>query len=271
MKKENKQTTKTTLSKGQLARDKHFTDLCYDTIEQPFYNFLQYNQWLYENVDLTKTEIDYINNYFFDFNVNPANFERKFHRVLSRALPTYHQLKNMELQDDIYKYTNNSYTRTIVNKTLNNLSSNGSGTNTQTNTNNGNVKNTGTQKNNGSSSQNTQTANKTLPMSVDDEGFDNLFNWSGASNVNENNTNGSSTDNTTTENTTIDTSSNTINGNTTNTLSNITNNDFNGTENYEQTNGLIVDIVKNIWAYLISKKAIDYLIEELKQCFILIY
>ena len=255
----------------QKIRDKLFIDLCYDNKEIPFINFLQYNQWLYENVDLTKNEIDYINNYYYDYKVDPTNFERRFQRVLSRAIPTFKQLKSIELQDDIFKITNNSYVRKITTDTLNNLSSNGTNTNTTTNTNDGNIKNTGKAIGSNKTTNNSQTANKTLPMSSDNSGFDSLFDWEGASGVSEvNETDNNNTSNTT-ENTTIDTSKNTINGNATNTLTNITNNNFNSEEKYEQTNGQVVGIVKNIWTYLVAPKAIDYLVGELEKCFILIY
>ena len=260
------------LRDNQIHRDHLFTDLCYDDLkEMPFINFLQYNQWLYEGVDLNKNEIDYINNYFFDFNVNPTNFERKFHRVISRALPTYKLLKAHEIQDDIFKITNNDYVRHLTTKTLGSLTSDKTGTNKQTQNGSNNNTFTGKTTDTATSNNNNKTANKTLPMSSDSSGFDSLFDWEGASGVQESDTNTDSSDTTNTNNTTVDTSTNTINQETVDKLKNITNNDLDTWETMDNRNGNTVDIINNLWLYLIKPKAIDWLINELKKCFILVY
>ena len=272
MKQEITKIAKRGLRENQIKRDKLFTDLCYDDLkEMPFINFLQYNQWLYENVDLNKNEIDYINNYFFDFNVNPTNFERKFHRVLSRAIPTYKLLKANELRDDIFKITNNDYVRHLTTKTLGSLTSDKTGNSKQTSNGTNNNTFTGKSTNTGTSENNTQTANKTLPMSSDSSGFDSLFDWEGASGVDESNVNGNTSDTTNTNNTTVDTNTNTINAETVDKLKNITNNDLDTWETMDNRNGNTVDIINNLWLYLIKPKAIDWLINELKKCFILVY
>lgn len=272
MKKEITKTAKKGLRENQIKRDKLFTHLCYDDLkEMPFINFLQYNQWLYEGLDLNKNEIDYINNYFFDFNVNPTNFERKFHRVLSRAIPTYKLLKAHEIQDDIFKITNSDYVRHLTTKTLGSLSSDRTGTNTQTSNTNGNSTLTGRVTDSANGNTNAKSAAKTLPMSSDSDGFDSLFDWQGASGVNENDTNTETSSTTNTNNTTVDTTTNTINAETVDKLKNITNNDLDTWETMDRRDGNTVDIINNLWLYLIKPKAIDWLINELKKCFILVY
>lgn len=145
-------------------------------------------------------------------------------------------------------------------------------------------------------------AEKTLPMETTGSDFDDIVDWSnGGTGISQNNNTGSGTTNTdgTIKDTTTVSNNNeedttgkekvTDNGSHSNDVSGttsfsetITDQDSrdlrdlaNGKNDEYETlsvnEGQAVELIKNVWNYLVSPKAIDYLISNLEPCFILVF
>ena len=175
-----------------------------------------------------------------------------------------------------------------------NVSSTGS-TNTQED------KSTTTQTTN-STNATAKHAEKTLPMETTGTDFDEIVDWSnGGTGISQNKNTGSGTTNSGTVIKDTATGSKKDNedstGNETVTTNGSHSNDVSGTTSFSETitdqdsrdlrdlangkndeyetlsinEGQAVDLIKNVWNYLVSPKAIDYLISNLEPCFILVF
>lgn len=272
----------------QNRQDLHYKLKVLD-INEPvkFHEYLAVNPTLYDGVDLDKGTVDYLNQYFWDYELYPRDFQRKYIVKLKRAVSIYNNLKKIELNDEIFNITNDSYVRNLVTEATNNLERTGGK--------NATSKTTGTIKDDGeiTSSENVTTQNqastqnqgttkqaaKTLPMKSGGAGFDNVVNWNtGASGI-EQNSNNSSTNETnngsaTRNNSEEDTSTRTYNTQITDEditrLSDLGTSTGKDHETLEVRRDLVVDIVDRIWNYLVAPKAIDYLTKELSSAFLLV-
>lgn len=241
-----------------FARDVYESD-----IEQNYFIFLGNHPTLFQEfIDtgfLTITEMNYINEHFHDYNVDPRTFENEFKRAMRESLPRYNNLKSIELIDEVFDLTDDNYTREIVSQRATHLAQNGTNTSNQTGSetqsNNGTNNTTGTNK----------QANKNLPMQSLGNGFDNIVSWNnGASAIGENH----NTVNNTTSNSL--TGSSTINKQDANALLSDGTDNGNTKETYNR-HGNPVDHIDKIWQYLLKPKAIEYLTSALSVAFILVY
>ena len=211
--------------------------------EQDFFYFLGNHPYLYEEFInsgfLTNAEMNYINEHFYDYNVDPIRFENDFKRAMREALPIYNLMKKKEVDDELFELFDDKYTREIYSKATSQLASNG------TNTKTGNNGNTETVKN----------ANRQLPMESDGRTFDGIINWNnGASEIAQ----------------TASTGSQTINETDINALTSSTNNNGNSTETYTRE-GNPVEHLTRIWNYLLKPKSINWLTSQLAVAFELVY
>ena len=276
-----------TLTENQKKQSDEFKDLCYSkTREQLFAYYVSWHPNLYAGVNLDKSTIDYINNYFYEYKVDSVNFHRHYLNALRHATPIYNNLKAIEFNKKVFDIITNKTVRKLAKTAIDNIQENG--------TINKNRHDSGTITDSGSVKQNTsenQTNNKTinesndsrnatkqLPMKADGN-FDDLFNWAGASNVNE-----IIDENENTENATMSNTANamTYTGNTRTLATQITNEDTNALtkiqnavgndkETLETIGDQGVELIEKIWNYLIEPKSIDYLIGELEEAFITVY
>lgn len=276
-----------TLTENRERQSKAFEQLCFGKTEQKFSQYLSWRPGLYDGVDLDSATIEYINLYFYDYEVNPVEFYNHFRSALMKAVPIYNNLKAIELNKRIFDITTNKNVRKITNDTLNDITKDGTinklrkdrgtiedvGTGTDTSTTSGN------ETMRGSGSKTSQQANRQLPMNINSEGYEELFTWDkGASQISENRdetdnsetTNNSSTGSSTSTTNLTKTYNLDISNDDTNTLKELGNIKVNTKDKYEEVGQQAVKLIKNIWDYLVEPKAIDYLVNELKNCFILI-
>lgn len=315
------------LMENQMKQDKHFRDVALENIpECKFSVFLGMRPRLFDAVDLDTGTINYIKDYFWEYNVNPAHFEHHFITKLKRVCAVYNNMKAIEFHDKVFDITTDKYVRQLITEATNELARTG-GKNAKTK-NTGTIKDTSSEHEDGSNSitygktesetisKNIDTANdgfdittadtnrkqavKNLPMQT---GHVNMspnqdLDWEkGASGVQQNkahDTNrvdfnsGTHTeeDNTVTNrasgtdrgtNNSSRTGSNDrvidteVNYEDATTLRDLGSNAGEDNETLEITRGQGVELIQKIWNYLLAPKALDYLVEELQTCFILVY
>lgn len=217
---------------------------------QKFSEFLSWHPCLYDGVELDKATIDFLNNYFWDYSVKPQEFERKYLQALRRATGIYKNMKAIELVDQVFDITTNETVRQYTRQAVNELSQTGNVTSNSTSTNSQTV----------TDDSNTKTAQKTLPMNSEGD-FDELFEWDGGSGISE----------TRDEDESRTSGSGSINSTDTRNLLDLGNQDINDKETIKIVGDQAVKLVSNIWNYLLAPKAIDYLVNELEKCFVLVY
>ena len=275
------------LSENQKIQDELFRDISYGEPRQKFCYFVGKHPRLYDGVDLDMATINYINNYFYDYYLDPRDFERHFILKLQRVAPIYNNLKKIEFDKRVFDITTNySFTKSVENIT-NDLTRDGTLSSVRgenmTITDNGTVaeNGSGTSRENVSSDSesNSRKADRQLPMQSNGDDFDDVVNWDrGASAIGENRDESNSSE-TTNANTT--TTNNTITNNTTTRRGNITKDDtqnlkelanrtLNNKNDYEAVNKQAVELIKKIWNYLVEPKSLDYITSELETCFSLI-
>ena len=275
------------LTTAQRQQNKTFIDDCYADREQLFAYYISWHPKLYEGVDLDSATIDYINNYFYEYKVNPKDFDRHFLNALRHATPIYNNLKAIEFNKKVFNITTSKRVRKITEDTTNNIKENGTHTKEQGQhgsiTDNGTIANTfaGTQnvETEEENSNDSKTANRKLPMQTNGQSFDGQFGWgAGASDISETKTNGgatgaSETKNNSTENTqttNIRSTNTEIESEDRNNLTRLAEMALNNKETEEEVGAQAVELILKIWNYLILPKSIDYLIKELESSFILI-
>ena len=207
-----------------IPRNKHIREKIYaDNVQglnkrEKYYDFLSDHPTLWDGVDLDQATIDYVNNFFFDYDVNPWKFERYFIQRLRHSVAIYNKLKSIELQDKIFDLTDNETVRHLTTKTTDQLNNeknsnktiNNTGDTTTTNSNN--TKSTGgtttttegtsqddsTNKTIVDGTTDTIAAQRTLPMNTSgDSNIDSLKDWSYGSSASESKTDDDSTTTTT--------------------------------------------------------------------------
>ena len=240
-----------------------------------FSEYLSITPTLYDGVDLDKGTIDYLNNWFYDYSVYAADgkFERQYLNNLRRSVGIYNNLKSIELCDRIFDITTNQSIKDATVKTIDRLKSDRTLNKTGSNTTN----DTGT-----TTTGNTQkytpvtdvrTAVRNVPMNSKGT-FDEMFDWDelGATQVTEQKNNGgtdvTTNDQTVTDNTQSKTVLDTQDVEKLKQLNDIANK---SKEYNSAVNGQVVGLVSNIWDYLVTPKAIDYLVDQVEPSFILVY
>lgn len=237
-----------------------------------FAEYLGINPTLYDGVQLDKATIDYLNNFFYEYKLNPYNFERRYLNNLRKSVGIYNNLKGIELSDKIFDITTNTSLRDTTLKTINRLKTDRSLDTDSTTTTDSTGERTDSNSNKFTPNGNSKVASRVVPMNSKGD-FTELFDWAehGATQVQETRTSGGS------DVTTDDGSSKTSDNSKTvldstdiekiKTLNDIANS---GKEETSAINGQAVALVKNIWDYLITPKAIDYLTDALEPSFILV-
>lgn len=277
----------TNLKENQRIQNQLFKDLCYGTTRQKFWHYVGTHPRLFENVDIDNATIQYIIDYFYDYNIDPSNFERHFIAKLKKVSAIYNNLKAIEFNKKVFDITTNDSVRNIVNDATNELTRDGTLQSIRNDT--GTIRNQGTVNESGrntanettesDSQTNSKQAQRNLPMQSTGTHFDGLFEWGkGASNINENDDSGSSNeDRELTENTNRDTTSNytqtlgtQIAKNDINKLEELAKSNTTNKDKYKAVNRQAVLLIRNIWNYLIEPKSIDYLVSELEPCFSLV-
>lgn len=277
-----------TLSQNQKNQSDEFRDLVLGTRAQLFGEYLGWRPNLYNGVDLERPAIDYLNNYYWDYEVNPKNFHNHYLNALRKATPIYKNLRLVEFNDKIFDITTNQKERDFWSKITDKVDKDGTTTSTRkdTGTINDTATSTGHETSNETGSSESKDKNKTknaekqLPMQTTGTTFNEIIDWSkGGSGISENRVNNKN--NTQTQNNTVsDTTGNATNIRTLDTE--ISKNDIDkliqlndmlkhDTDNTSEVNGQAVDLIKKICDYLVMPKAIDYLTEQVKDCFILVY
>lgn len=240
--------------------------------EMIFAEFLGICPRLYDGVDLDKATIDYLNNTFYEYKLNPESFERRYLNNLRKATGIYNNLKSIELTDQIFDITTNTSFRDTTLKTINRLKSD------RTLDRDGDTITDGTNNTKTSDSSRftpntiSKAASRVVPMNSKGS-FDELFEWEehGATQVQETRNSGG-TDSTQNDGTTTaaDHTKTTIDQTDVEKLKSLNDIANTGREETSAINGQVVTLVKNIWDYLITPKAIDYLTDALEPSFILI-
>ena len=273
-----------------------------------FCDFQNECNYLYDDITIDENTINFINEYFKFYDIDVKYFYDEFRNTLRLILPRYYQMLKLEIDNDVTKiYNNIKFKRfcsaitddTIQNKINKNnkditYNENYTGDNnvsenaTNTNTVNGNTTNSGNSNTNIDSDE--RNANKQNPLSNEADDFDELFNWETSTEINEN-VNEENTRTTTSNNETrtqTDNGSNTLTRETTDEVNrNYAQNDINkahedlrkiakGLKDDEEItteiNNLIVENINKIVDYLFkNNRASDYLINNLKKCFVSVY
>lgn len=206
-----------TLRQNKRFQSKQYADTMCGTHEQLFGEYLLYNPQLYEGVDLDSATIDYLNNYFYEYHINPVVFERRYIRSLLGATSIYNNLKAIELNDGIFSKVGNETVRHLIENHLQHTAQNGTtnditkntGDTTTDNSHNdmsddtGNIKTdttlsdtktgTGTIKDEETNhnkrdydmENGSKTANKIAPQRISGDGFEDQFNWNSATDIHE--------------------------------------------------------------------------------------
>lgn len=248
------------LIKNRKEELKHLKKLVYQNYgEQLFIDFLMYNIHLYDGLSIDNETVDFINNYFYLYYVDPEYFLINFRNELQLNLSSYYLLLKNEMREEILNISNNrQYVRLATAeidkkiKTLNESIKNKYNSESETKEDTTNI-------------TKNKSANKVNPMSIEANGdFDDLFNWDTSTSIDEDNgTNKSNTTNTFTEN------SKNIND-----KKHIIKNIADGLKDTsiltEGATMLVVDAINTISNYIINdnNKARYYLIKKLKPCFI---
>ena len=273
-----------------------------------FCDFQNECDYLYDDITIDENTINFINEYFKFYDIDVKYFYDEFRNTLRLILPRYYQMLKLEIDNDVTKIYNNirfkRFCSAITDDTIqnkinknnkditynenytgnNNVNENG----TNTNTINGNTSSSGNSNTNIDSDE--RSANKQNPLSNEADDFDELFNWETSTEINEN-VNEENTRTTTSNNETrtqTDNGSNTLTRETTDEVNrNYTQNDINkahedlrkiakGLKDDEEItteiNNLIVENINKIVDYLFkNNRASDYLINNLKKCFVSVY
>ena len=215
-----------------------------------FWQYLDINPRLYDGIDLTGAEIEYLNDEFWDYQLRPKGFENHYRQAIRRAITRYKNLKAVEFCDRVFDIATSESIRNLTRDVTNNLSQTGSKTRTGT----------GSESETVSGSNTDKTANKELPMNSYGDDFDDIVDWSkGASNISE--TQGSDSRSTT--------GSNTINQSDQEALNKIDTIAEKDKDKFKEIRGQGVTLIKKIYDYILEPKALDYLVSEIEQCFIL--
>lgn len=276
-----------TLKELQERQNKDFYEMSMGMPREQLFSFyLGWHPKLYEGVDLDTATIDYINNHFYEYKVDVVNFHRHFLNALRHATPIYNNLKAVEFNKKVFDIITNKSVRKLASTAIDNLQENGQinklRNDTGTITDRGTLTDSNTEttqaKIKTSGDNNTKTASKELPMRANGD-FAQLFQWAGASNVNEvdnrmlniEDTNGSVSNDRTSTSGNTRTLATQITNTDTNNLTKINNAVNNDKETIEHITGQGVDLIRKIWNYLITPKAIDYLVSELEEAFITVY
>ena len=256
--------------------------------KQLFAQFLEWHPNLYEGIDLLDNgAITTINSYFWEWYVNPKTFENEFLSKLKMYVGQYYDQKLIEVHKRVFDITTNERVRELVKKATDTLSRNktltGSradgGTITDAGTNSQNINEQGSDSNTKNETINNKHADKELPMNSYGDDFDDIIDWSkGASNIREDNNSNNTTDNGTDSRTTatsgtdgnVRTLATTINKSDIEKLTDLANKQGTDEETYKEVNGQAVNLIENIIKYLRSDKAIHWLIQQLRDCFILV-
>lgn len=230
------------LTDYQEIQNKHYDYITYNTQEQLFNIFLSNHPNLYAGVDLTKAEIDFINNHFWNYYVEPQNFEIEFLQALRECVPRYNNMKINELRDDIFDVIKDETKRQYVDKVLERVS---------------NSKTTNTPRTERKVVTSNKNANRDLPMASDGNNFDDTVSWEdGASNISENKNIVTYQAPTGTD---IQEIENSFNDHT------------KGNEKITRRLDYVADIVDRINQYLLKPKSSEYLLKALAKAFILVY
>lgn len=217
----------------------------------PFYQYLENNPHLYDNVSgLTDTEKAFLNQEFWDMQVKPQTFAREYLHKIDTYIDQYLELKSIQFSDKLSDLTTNEKLRTIINSEASNLQRNANTTHSSN----------GTESESVTVNGNTKQADRALPMNSYGEDLDEIVDWSkGASNAGESKTRSTNTV----------TGSNSISGTDAQTLSDIGTRNANGSITDKEMNDQAVTCIERIWNYLIQPKALEWLCNKLRPCFIL--
>lgn len=265
-----------TLKQTQKIINNQFFKTVMQSSEQPFYYFISTHPTLYDGLEIDTKTINLINDYFFEYNVNPLHFEHRFKNILKLELARYNNISKIELSNKILQIFTKRKSKKFIENILNgNLKIQ---KNVTEQVENKAEMGTSTTASISSSEDNTKTSNKQatkdLPFNSNGDDFDSIVDWSsGATAVNE------------TENKNNSTSLNNTNYNTNNTNSladSISKEDLNKLSEFDkkllsneeaetEIHGQAVDLINKIINYLYEPKAINYLIEKLKIAFIQVY
>lgn len=276
-----------TLKEAQKQQNKQFIDNCYGQQEQLFAYYIGWHPKLYEGVDLDSATIDFINNHFYEYYVNPKDFDRHFLNILRKVTPIYNNLKAIEFNKRVFNITTDKFVRNITEDTTNDITENGNGS--RDTHNNGTIGDdfssernlTENETSTGAENKNSdnKNANRKLPMVSNGSSFDGLFGWgAGASDITETkDITGTNTTGSVATTTKDDLKSTNIRGINTriqtedvNQLKRLGKIALKNKDKREEVKGQAVNLIKNIWDYLILPKSIDYLCSELESAFILI-
>ena len=231
------------LQETRAIQNKIFYDDCYDdSREQTFSFYLGNNPTLFQEFSqvLTHNEMQLIVEHFWNYTLDPREFEFNFKRAVREAMPHYLNMKAIEFKKDLFDVITNETVRHYIGKEITKLSSDRTGE-----THSGRA---GTNDN--------KTADKQLPMESQGTTYDGLFNWAnGGSSINQGKQE----------------TSETINASDKQFLRDNGNRDNDDFETFTETKGLMVDKINKIWQYLIKPKAIEYLFGELSVAFNLVY
>ena len=228
------------LQKIRFKQDRVFERNIFETHEQDFSDFLSWNPNIYNGVNLTTADIDFINTHFARFKVEPETFELEFRQLLNQCVPRYNNMKAIELVDQVFDVTTNKTERKIIQDTTNELSR----------------RNETAVRSENSGNSDSKNAYKEAPMNTLGNSFEDTVKWDkGASNFSENK----------------NTSSNTVTQNDLQILKDLNEGNSESKDNYEGINEQYVILIKRIWNYLLAPKSTEYLIKALSQAFILVY
>lgn len=292
--------------------------------EVMFCDYLSVHPRLYEGCELDTATIDFINNHFYFYKVNPTTFEQYFITKLKHVSAQYNNMKRVEFNNMVFDVVTSRYVRKLVSDTTNELARTGGKyektTNTgdikddksasikqegstsygksETNTTKTNDKKTSRGDNTVDANNDNKQAQRNMTMLTSGNTFEGQFDWpNGASNIAENkennhsNTHVNMTDKTegeeTVENKVGGTDKDTVTSDSTNTnkrtmntkidkydieeLNDLGKNHNTDDENLDIIEGQGVDLIAKIWNYLAEPKSLDFLIDQLSTCFILVY
>ena len=229
------------LKRFQKIQNKHMFDIVYkEPVEQKFSIFLSEHPNLYAGVPLTSYEIDFLNNHFWDYQVEPETFEQEYIQLLRESVPRYNAMKAIELSNEIYDKVTDRTVRHLAQNRIDTLSRN-SNRNSQSQS---------------QSNDSDKRANRELPMKSTGNDFDSTVNWrNGASNIEENKS----------------VASQNITASDTEALLDNSSGNYNDYETIDRTNIPIVELIDKIWDYLLKPKSLEYLTSYIAKAFILVY
>lgn len=220
--------------------------------EVRFSDYLSSHPHLYDGVELTQGDIDYINNEFWEFTVKEATFQTHFIQMIRKHIAQYKNLKQIEFCEAVFNIATNQSLQHTISHVTDDFKSDRFGHNENTTTND--LHNDTTTDN--------KSADKQLPMKSAGTSFDTTVSWTtGASGIAENK---GETHNTNSGTVGIDADDEAH-------LTSLNNhwNDNNITT--EERNGQAVNLIRNIWNYVVEPKAMEWFCNKLSPCFILCF